>query len=336
MSGLRRAAILLAAILSSPPSRGEELLVYTALETDQLKVYADAFARHSPGVELRFVRDSNGALTAKLLAEKANPRADVILGVAVTSMEIFKAEGLLAPYAPAGLRELTPAYVDRADPPAWVGQDVFTAVICYNSAEGARKGIPRPETWQDLRKPVYRGEVAMPSPASSGTGFLVVSSWLQLWGNDAGWKFMDALHANIVRYTHSGSKPCVEAGAGSYVVGIALDTRGNDVKVKGAPIDVVIPREGLGWDLEASGIVKTTKHMDAARKLMDWVASRDANRLYARSYAIVARPDVKPALAYLPADLGRHLIANDFAFAARHREAILAEWVRRYAAKAED
>jgi iron(III) transport system substrate-binding protein len=75
--------------------------------------------------------------------------------------------------------------------------------------------------------------------------------------------------------------------------------------------------------------------MDAAKKLMDWVATKDANEHFAKNFALVAHPDVKPALAFLPADLDKRLIKNDFAFAAKNRDRILAEWQTRYAAKTE-
>ena len=312
-----------------------ELLVYTALETDQLKAYTESFNKVYPDIELKFVRDSTGVITAKLLAEKANPQADAILGVAASSMEIFRGEGMLAPYAPNGFQKLTRHYSDKADPPSWVGQDVFAAVVCYNTVEGAKKGIPKPETWQDLLKPVYKGQITMPNPASSGTGFFDVTAWLQMYGEQGGWKYMDALHENIAQYTHSGSKPCRQAGAGEFVVGISFDFRGNDVKQKGAPVELVFPKEGLGWDIEAAGIMKNTRKMDAAKKLMDWVATKDANEHFAKNFALVAHPDVKPTLAYLPADLDKRLIKNDFAFAAQNRDRILAEWQRRYAAKTE-
>src|SRR5690349_13228331 len=334
---LRRIAPLLIAALAAAPAWAQktELLVYTALETDQLKAYTESFNKQYPNIELKFVRDSTGVITAKLLAEKANPQADAILGVAASSMEIFKHEGMLAPYAPAGFTKLTRNFSDTANPPSWVGQDVFAAVVCYNTVEGQKKGIPKPETWQDLTKPVYKGQITMPNPASSGTGFLDVSSWLQTFGEQGGWKYMDALHENIAQYTHSGSKPCRQAGAGEFVVGISFDFRGNDVKQKGAPVELVFPKEGLGWDIEAAGIVKTTKNMDSAKKLMDWVATKDANEHFAKNFALVAHPDVKPSLAYLPADLDKKLIKNDFAFAAKNRDAILEEWQRRYAAKTE-
>jgi iron(III) transport system substrate-binding protein len=250
-------------------------------------------------------------------------------------MEIFRAEGMLAPYAPAGFDKLNATFSDTARPPAWVGQDVFAAVVCYNTVEGAKRNIPKPESWADLVKPVYRGQITMPNPASSGTGYLSVSAWLQLMGEAGGWKYMDQLHENVAQYTHSGSKPCRQSGAGEFVVGISFDFRGNDVKVKGAPVDLVFPKEGLGWDVEASGIMKNTKKMDAAKKLMDWVATKEANEAYSKNFAIVAHPDVKPALPHIPADLDKRLIKNDFAFAAKNRDKVLAEWQKRYAAKSE-
>ena len=336
MTAFRRfAALLFAAAIPAAFAQKTELLVYTALETDQLKAYTESFQKTNPNIDLKFVRDSTGVITAKLIAEKANPQADFVLGVAASSMEIFKKDGLLAAYTPVGFEKLTPTFSDSSRPPYWVGQDVFAAVVCYNTVEGQKKGIPKPETWQDLTKPVYKGQITMPNPASSGTGFLDVSSWLQLWGEQGGWKYMDALHENVAQYTHSGSKPCRQAGAGEFVVGISFDFRGNDVKQKGAPVELVFPREGLGYDIEGSGIMKNTTKMDAARKLMDWVASKEANEAYAKNFAIVAHPDVKPVLPFLPQDLDKKLIKNDFAFAAANRDRILAEWQKRYAAKSE-
>ena len=159
-----------------------ELLVYTALETDQLKAYTESFNKMYPDIELKYVRDSTGVVTARLLAEKANPQADAILGLAASSLEIFKAEGMLAGYAPKGVEKLNKLFVDKSKPPMWVGQDVWAATVCYNTVEGQKKGIPKPESWADLAKPVYKGQVTMPNPASSGTGYFDVTAWLQTMG----------------------------------------------------------------------------------------------------------------------------------------------------------
>src|SRR5262245_66189119 len=82
------------------------LTVYTAIEADDLKKYAARFNEDNPDIEIKWVRDSTGVITAKLLAEKANPQADVIWGLAATSLLVLKPEGMLMPYAPKRLGKL--------------------------------------------------------------------------------------------------------------------------------------------------------------------------------------------------------------------------------------
>ncbi len=315
------------------------LLVYTALETDQLKAYQEAFNKVEPSIEIKWVRDSTGVITAKLLAEKANPQADVVMGVAASSLALLNNQGMLVPYAPMNLDAIMSQYRDKKNPPAWFGMDVWGATICFNTVEAKKKNIPAPVTWKDLTKPVYKGQIVMPNPASSGTGFFDVTAWLTLFGDDngkgGGWKYMDALHENIAQYTHSGSKPCNMAAAGEYVVGISFEYRANSNKAKGAPIELIFPKEGLGWDLEAFAIHKGAKNMAAAQKLADWASSKDAMLLYGKNFAITAQPGVAAPLANVPKDYEARLVKMDFAWAADNRERILAEWNQRYNAKSE-
>jgi iron(III) transport system substrate-binding protein len=333
------AAIVLAASSTSVLAQKTQLTVYTALETDQIKAYEAGFNKVNPNIELKWVRDSTGVITAKLLAEKANPQADVVMGVAASSLALLDSNGMLVGYAPINLDAIMSTYRDKKNPPHWWGMDVWGATVCFNTVEAQKKGIPKPETWKDLAKPVYKGQIVMPNPASSGTGYFDVTAWLTLWGDDngkgGGWKYMDALHENIAQYTHSGSKPCNMAAAGEYVVGISFEYRGNSNKAKGAPIDLVFPKEGLGWDLEAFGIMKATKKLDAAKKLADWASSKDAMQLYGKNFAITAQPGVAAPLANVPADYEKRLVKMDFTVAADNRERVLAEWNKRYDAKSE-
>ena len=235
-----------------------ELTVYTAVEAEDLKRYAAAFNEDHPDIKIKWVRDSTGIVTAKLLAEKDNPQADVIWGLAATSLLLMKSEGMLEPYAPKGLEKLNAKFRDKADPPTWVGMDAWVASVCVNTVESEKNNLPTPASWEDLTKPVYKGFVAMPNPNSSGTGFLDVSSWLQIFGEDGGWAFMDKLHQNISHYTHSGSKPCKQAAAGEVPIGVSFAFRGAKSKAQGAPLDIIVPSEGVGWDMEATAIVKGT------------------------------------------------------------------------------
>ncbi|WP_119396003.1 putative 2-aminoethylphosphonate ABC transporter substrate-binding protein [Salinibius halmophilus] len=312
-----------------------ELTVYTAVEAEDLKRYADTFEAQNPDIEINWVRDSTGIITAKLLAEKENPQADVIWGLAGTSLMVLGNEGMLASYKPQGYELLDPKFRDNSPEPQWVGMDAWMAAICVNTVEAEKHNLPMPTSWADLTNPVYQGHVIMPNPASSGTGFLDVSSWMQMMGEDQAWDYMDDLHNNISRYTHSGSKPCKLAASGETAIGVSFAFRAAKSKEQGAPLEIVFPTEGLGWDMEAAAIVKGTEKQAAAERLMDFIISREAMEMYNVGYAIVAMPGVAKPVKHFPENASELIIDNDFAWAAANRDRILSEWTRRYDGKSE-
>lgn len=311
-----------------------KLTVYTALENDQLKVFKDTIEKAVPTVEISWVRDSTGVITARFLAEKANPQADMVLGLSGSSMAAFAKQGLLEPYTPKGIDALKPMFRSGAKPAeTWVGMDAYLSVVCFNTIEAGKKNLARPTTWKDLAKPEFAGSIVMPNPASSGTGYLTIAAWLQIMGEEAGWKFMDDLHKNVAVYTHSGSAPCVQAAKGERIIGIGFDMRGAREKTAGAPIDLILPAEGAGWEMETSGIVKGRPNVAAAKLVQDWVVSQGANELYGKYYAIVAHPAITAAPPNYPANAEKAMVKNDLDWMASNRDRILAEWTKRYDGK---
>lgn len=312
-----------------------ELTVYTAIEAEDLKKYAARFNEDHPEIKINWVRDSTGIVTAKLLAEKDNPQADVVWGLAATSLMLLDGEDMLQSYKPKGYDKLSPKFKDRSEEPVWTGMDAWMAAVCYNTVEAEKLGLPKPTSWQDLTKPIYKNHIIMPNPNSSGTGYLDVSSWLQLFGEKDGWAFMDGLHQNINRYTHSGSKPCKLAASGEIPIGISFAFRAAKSKKSGAPLDIVFPTEGLGWDMEATSIVKGTDKLKAAQTLVDWTVSKKANEMYNEGYAVVAMPGVAKPVEFFPVNAEELMIDNDFAWSAQNRDKILAQWQQRFDSKSE-
>jgi iron(III) transport system substrate-binding protein len=246
---------------------------------------------------------------------------------------LFENMGLLTGYTPKGAEALKPIFKDAKNPAMWTGMDAYLSVVCFNTKEAEKTKAPAPKSWKDLTNAAYKGQIVMPNPASSGTGYLTIAAWLQVMGEKAGWEYMDALHQNIAVYTHSGSAPCVQAATGERLMGIGFDMRGATEKTKGAPIDLILPSEGAGWEMEATAIVKGTKNMDAAQKLVDWTVSKKANELYGKYYAIVAMPGINAAPPNYPAGADQAMVKNDLGWMAKERERILAEWTKRYDGK---
>ncbi|PCI24139.1 MAG: putative 2-aminoethylphosphonate ABC transporter substrate-binding protein [SAR324 cluster bacterium] len=331
-------ALLLSSLLSLSMSGGllakTNLLVYTAVEADELRLFKKSFEKKHSDISIKWVRDSTGIITAKLLAEKRKPRADMVWGLAATSLLMLAQEDYFQGYAPKGVQKLVPNFYDRKHAtPQWVGQRVWIGSICVNTILAKQYQLPTPMRWSDLLNPIYKGHVVMPNPNSSGTGFLDVSAWIQMWGEENAWNYMEGLHKNIAHYTHSGSKPCKLAGAGEFAIGISFAKRGANMISKGAPIKVIAPEEGVGWDLEAFAIVKNTKKLAAAKKFADWSVSREANVLYNREYAKVAYPGVAKPVANFPNRIVARMIDNDFEFAGNHRKQILKKWASKFSSK---
>lgn len=323
-------------IAGVPANAAEKISVYTAFENEQLAPYKKAFEAANPGYEIQWVRDSTGIVTARLLAEKDNPQADAIWGLAASSLLLLEEHGMLQGYAPKGLEDIKAEFKSSKNPPTWVGNDAWMAAVCYNTIEGEKRGLPKPETWQDLLKPVYAGQLTMPNPASSGTGFLTVSGWLQTMGEEAAWAYMDKLNENVAAYTHSGSKPCKQAAAGEYVMGISIEYTGASLATKGAPIATILPKPGSGWDMEAFAILKGAKNLAGAKALGDFAASKAANELYNNYYAVVAYKGMAKEIPNYPPNAEAMMIKNNnFEWAAANRERILAEWSKRYDSKSE-
>jgi iron(III) transport system substrate-binding protein len=328
-------AMALAALLVSPSGLAQtrvQLKVYSTLEPDNISEFKRAFEEENPSIEIVWLRDSTGVVTARILAEADRPRGDAIWGVAVTSVAKFKKLGLLQAYAPANLAAIRPTFRDPATPPYWVGMEAWVGAVCFNVVEAKKIGLPTPKSWFELVDPAYRGRIVMPNPSSSGTGYFHVSAWIQLFGEERAWAFMDGLHKNIDHYEHSGTKPCRLAAVGEYAVGISYELAGASLKRKNAPIDVLLMQEGGGWDMDVAAILKGTSQLVAAQRLMDFAASRKANEIYGSFVSQVAIDGVaRPPPGY-PEGVAASMIKNDLEWASENRERIRAEWARRYEA----
>ncbi|MDH3859031.1 MAG: putative 2-aminoethylphosphonate ABC transporter substrate-binding protein, partial [Gammaproteobacteria bacterium] len=89
-SSLAASVVAVSMLATSQSALAVDLTVYTAVEAEDLARYAETFNKDHPDINIKWVRDSTGIVTAKLLAEKNNPQADVIWGLAGTSLLLMK------------------------------------------------------------------------------------------------------------------------------------------------------------------------------------------------------------------------------------------------------
>ncbi|WP_353738294.1 putative 2-aminoethylphosphonate ABC transporter substrate-binding protein [Peribacillus asahii] len=315
-----------------------ELTVYTAIEEELIPQYLETFEETYPNIDLNIVRDSTGIITAKLLAEGKNTEADVVWGTAASSLLELDEKDMIEGYTPKDSNKILPQYKDNLQPEKWVGNTTFMTGIVVNKQELKKRSLAIPKSYEDLLKPEYKGLIVMPHPASSGTGFLTVSAWLQMMGDEKGWNYMTKLHNNIGTYTHSGSKPAKLAASGEYPIGVSLVYSGVKQKQEGAPVEIVLPEEGLGWEVEANALIKKEdKESDAlAKAFLDWAISDEVMKKYYEANGFSTMKNNFEQLEAFPEGVEEKMYTdNNLKWAAEFRSTILEKWEQQYGQKAE-
>jgi len=310
----------------------DSLTVYSALEEEEIAIYLDAAKAAMPDLEIDVLRLSTGKLGARLLAEAGNPQADLIWGWAVTAMMDPQVLELMTPVEIAGVDALAPEFRDADG--RWFAQIGYMGAFCVNTDRLESRGLPMPTSWADLTAPEFEGEVLMPDPNESGTGYLHVNAVLQTLGLEAGWAQLASVDPNMAQYTSSGSKPCKSARTGEYTVGISLAFTAIQSIEEGYPLQMVFPSEGVGYELEASGVLASSDQQDAAKRFLDWTMSDEAIALFREHKALVTlaggEQSEAGSNAGLPADISSVLAPVDFVESAGRQTEIKAEWRERF------
>lgn len=310
----------------------DELTVYTALEEEEIAAYVEAAQAAMPDTDINVLRLSTGKLGARLLAEAENPQADLIWGWAVSAMMDPQILEMLEPYAAKGADVLPDTF--RGEDGKWFAPIGYMGAFCVNTARLEEKGLAMPSSWADLEDPAFKGEVVMPDPNSSGTGYLHVNAVLQSTGEEAGWAQLEAIDPNMAQYTSSGSKPCKSARVGEYTVGISLAFTAMQSIEEGYPLAMVFPEGGVGYELEASGLMASSDNKEAAQAFLDWTMSDEAIGLYQTYKALITIPGVDASeaaeAAGLPSDISTILADVDFVKAANQQNAVKAQWKEKF------
>ncbi|MCG8530724.1 MAG: extracellular solute-binding protein [Desulfovibrionales bacterium] len=313
------AAVLYASLIGSAFAQ-TTLTVYSTAESDLIPAYTQAIKKEFPDVELKWVRDSTGIMTARLLAEKDAPKADLIFGLAVTSMKQLQEANIIVPTpvtAPDGSVTMK----------QWIPYSIWANAVTYNTYELEALNLPVPTSWEDLTKPVYKGHIVMPYPFSSGTGFMQVAAWLKMFGEKKGWEYMDKLHKNIKFYTHSGTKPCALSAQGEIALGISSGSFADILQRQGAPLSIVYPTPGIGWDTDIAASVAGSKHPELAQKIVAFAASDAIANIVGTSSRIT------PNGKFLNAETTKQrnqLLEGLTEYMIENKPAIMTEWKKRY------
>jgi iron(III) transport system substrate-binding protein len=101
----------------------------------------------------------------------------------------------------------------------------------------------------------------------------MLATLVQIMGEQKAFEFMKAMHKNINQYTKSGAAPARAAATGESLIGITFQHDAVVQAIGGAPVKIVSPCEGTGYEIGSMSIIKGAKNLANARKWYDWALS---------------------------------------------------------------
>src|SRR5512136_2590262 len=281
------------------------------------------------GIKVNFVRFSSGEALARVIAEKNNPRVDVLFGGPVETHAAGIKEGIFESYKPPAFNAL-PARFKQADG-QWVA--IADDPLCFmtNVKFLKENGLKAPASWDDLLSPAYKNIIQMADARTSGTAVTRIFSILEVFGRDEekAFAYMKKLRPNVQLYTKSGGGGTLPVGLGQAGGGIFFIVDALKTKQEGYDVVISFPKEGIGTSVEAIALLKGAKNPALGKKLIDWSTGPDMQNLYAKYKInlVPANPEVKiePSLAEVLK--GAKIFPIDEAWAGQNRKRVVDRWI---------
>ncbi|HEX7072437.1 MAG TPA: extracellular solute-binding protein [Hyphomicrobiaceae bacterium] len=277
------------------------------------------------GIQVPPDNKNSGQAIAALIAEKANPVADVTYlgGIAA---DPAKDAGVLAPYKPKNWDKIPADLKDSEG--YWFAIHSGTLGLFVNKAALGDKPVPK--SWADLLKPQYKGMVGYLDPTSAAVGQLgVMAVNLALGGTydnlDPAIKYFKELAKNDPIVPKQTSYARVISGE----IPILMDYDFNAYRgqyVDKAPVEFVIPKEGSLTFPYVMGLVNNAPHADAAKKVLDFVLSDQSQAMWGNAFLRPVFADKLSAEAkskFLPESEYAHAKAVDLKKLAGAQKAIV-------------
>ena len=272
-------AVVLSAAAISASAQGQ-VNVICSVQADWCNNIATVYSR-TTGTRINVALKGSGEALAQLIAEKDNPKTDVWFGGTGDPHLQAAEQGLTLEYKSPTLAQLHPWAQQQAQQSKYRTVGIYSGPLGfgYNPELLAKKKLPVPRTWADLTKPIYKGEVQVANPASSGTAYTMIATLVQLMGEEKAFDYLKALHQNVSQYTRSGTAPIKAVARGETAVSISFVHDGPGEKMQGFPVETITPTDGTGAEIGSMSLIRGARNLDAAKKFYEWALTPSAQEI---------------------------------------------------------
>lgn len=313
-----KAFIFLIISTASAAASAADVVLYSSNNVETVNRVVDLFRQQHPDIRVSVVRAGTGALMQRIKAEAANPLGDIFWSGGLSTIGEFKDQ--LAPYASPEAAAVPERYRDPGN--QWLATNTHVTVLMANLRQIPDRQAPK--GWADLTDPTWKGRIVIPDPERSSASFVALYGLQQLLGREA--LAQVARNAVIVGTTSAAYEGVAK---GEFAVAVTMEYAGYEYVAGGLKdIQLVYPVEGTFLSPEGMAIIKGGKNPESARKLYEFLASREAQtEIFKSAYRRPLREDIDVSqLADLPALADIRVVALDDARMGAERAEFIAQW----------
>lgn len=270
-----------------------KLVIYTSMKESLIGGIVEGFRKKHPEITVDYQSAGAGKLMEKLAAERQSGhiQADIIWTSEVPDFYQMKQDGLLEPYRPADFEHLLNPFDDYDG--SFTAARLGTLGIVINTNRVSQP----PTRWMDIAtQDVYRDAFGIADPALSGTSFMSIA----LLEREFGWEYIARLRENGAIKSKGSGQVVDDTASGTLAACLGVDYITASRIDKGAPIQMVYPKELLMVPSPIA-IFKESDDMESAKAFVDYVMSQEAQQKVAEAGTVPVRTDITlPEKYHLP------------------------------------
>lgn len=250
-------------------SKENSVLIYTSAEDYRCDYMRKRLKEEFPDYNITVEYMTTGNHAAKLLAEGTKTECDITYDMDYGYMTQLENAGILADLSSYDFS----IYEEDTVPSSkkYIIENRNGGSVILNPDVLKKHNLPEPTSYQDLLDAKYKNLISMPSPKSSGTGYMFLKNLVNAWGETEAFSYFDGLTKNILQYTSSGSGPVNALVQGEVAIGLGMTSQAVTQINEGSPLKIVFFEEGSPFSLYGQAMIKGKENRTAVKEVFDFL-----------------------------------------------------------------
>ena len=277
-------AAVSAGLFTACSASDNTIYIYTPHESNRIELFKTELSNHFKDYKIEVIYQDTGTIKSKLEAEGKDISCDIIVGVEITNAEIILNNNADV-FADLSNYD-TSIYIDQVleyqhDTQLLNGQtrkghkkyhiqDKEAGCIMINTKVLQEKGLPEPNSYQDLLNPIYKNLIVMPNPKTSGTGYYFYNGYASVYGKEAAVSYFSALKNNVKEFTSSGSGPTRGVKSGEIAIGLGMHFQAREVANENPDVKIKWFDEGSPYSLYTMAMVNGKQDKKGVKEVYDY------------------------------------------------------------------